>query len=164
MSEVSGQIRGLEQVGGFGGKAVTLAEGQTYAHDSDFYKKTLAQYAAITPAAVRTSDAAMAPPSRADVVLSPGERDAYAETKVQTAPRDAAADAAPPAKPTRALPAVGAALGARFPGDHSHDARERHPARICAARRRSDDPAGAGVQRGRGVRRARIRAACPPLP
>ena len=41
MSEVSGRIRGLEQVGGFGGKAVTLAEGQTYADDSDFYKKTL---------------------------------------------------------------------------------------------------------------------------
>ena len=30
MSEVSGRIRGLEQVGGFGGKAVSLAEGQTY--------------------------------------------------------------------------------------------------------------------------------------
>ena len=29
MSEVSGRIRGLEQVGGFGGKAVSLAEGQT---------------------------------------------------------------------------------------------------------------------------------------
>src|SRR5438270_1260048 len=55
MSEVSGRIRGLEQVGGFSGKAVTLAEGQTYAHDSDFYKKTLAAYAATTPVAVRTS-------------------------------------------------------------------------------------------------------------
>src|SRR5438045_3634937 len=41
MSEVAGRIRGLEQVGGGGGKAVTLAEGQTYAHDSDFYKKSL---------------------------------------------------------------------------------------------------------------------------
>src|SRR5438045_4479211 len=53
MSEVSGRIRNLEQVGGFAGKGQTLAEGQTYAHDSDFYKKTLASYAAITPAAVR---------------------------------------------------------------------------------------------------------------
>src|SRR6478735_6352698 len=52
MSEVSGRIRGLEQVGGFGGKAVSLAEGQTYAHDSDFYKKTLAAYASITPAVI----------------------------------------------------------------------------------------------------------------
>src|SRR5690348_5593723 len=55
MSEVSGRIRGLEQVGGFGGKAVSLAEGQTFAHDSDFYKKTLDAYASITPAAVRTA-------------------------------------------------------------------------------------------------------------
>ena len=31
MSEVAGRIRGLEAVGGFGGKAVTLAEGQTFA-------------------------------------------------------------------------------------------------------------------------------------
>src|SRR5256885_10827951 len=55
MSEVSGRIRGLEQVGGFAGKAVSLAEGQTFAHDSDFYKKSLATYAAITPAAVRSA-------------------------------------------------------------------------------------------------------------
>ena len=55
MSEVSGRIRELEQVGGFGGKAVSLAEGQTFTHDSDFYKKSLATYAAITPAAVRSA-------------------------------------------------------------------------------------------------------------
>ena len=57
MSEVSGRIRGLEQVGGFSGKAVTLAEGQTYAHNSNFYKQTLASYASITPAAVKRGDA-----------------------------------------------------------------------------------------------------------
>jgi predicted Zn-dependent peptidase len=55
MSEVSNRIRGLEEVGGFGGKAVSLAEGQTLAHDSDFYKTTLASYAAITPAVVRAA-------------------------------------------------------------------------------------------------------------
>src|SRR5436305_2866888 len=52
MTEVSGRIRGLEQANG---KAGTLAEGQTYARDSDFYKKTLASYAAITPAAVKAA-------------------------------------------------------------------------------------------------------------
>ena len=55
MSEVSGQIRELEQVGGFDGKAVTLAEGRTLAGDSEFYKKSLAQYAAVTPAKVRAA-------------------------------------------------------------------------------------------------------------
>jgi predicted Zn-dependent peptidase len=115
MGVVSGQIRGLEQVGGFGGKAVTLAEGQTYAHDSDFYKKTLAQYAAITPAAVRTSMQQWLRRPALTVVLSPGERDAYAETKVQTAPRDAVADAAPAVKPNRTLPAVGELSALDFP-------------------------------------------------
>ena len=36
MSEVSSRIRGLEQVGGFNGKAVALAEGKTLAGDSRF--------------------------------------------------------------------------------------------------------------------------------
>ena len=81
MSEVSGRIRGLEQVGGFGGKAVSLAEGQTYAHDSDFYQKTLASYAAITPAAVRTAMQQWLRRPALKIVLSPGERSAYAESK-----------------------------------------------------------------------------------
>ena len=55
MSEVSGRIRGLEQVGSFNGKAVALAEGKTLAGNSDFYKQTLDQYAAVTPAAVRSA-------------------------------------------------------------------------------------------------------------
>ena len=63
MSEVSGRIRGLEQVGG---KAGTLAEGQTYAHDSDFYKTSLAAYAGITPGGGADGDAAMASPPGAD--------------------------------------------------------------------------------------------------
>src|SRR4029079_13104712 len=53
--EVSGRIRGLEQVGGFGGKAVALAEGQVFVGDSDFYKKTLDAYAAVTPADVKAA-------------------------------------------------------------------------------------------------------------
>ena len=49
---VSGTIRGLEQVGGFGGKAATLAEGALYAGDPGFYKVELGRYAAATPAGV----------------------------------------------------------------------------------------------------------------
>ena len=81
MSEVAGRIRGLEQVGGFGGKAVALAEGQTFAKDSDFYKKTLASYAAITPAAVRTQMQQWLRRPALTITLSPGERDAYTESK-----------------------------------------------------------------------------------
>ncbi len=36
-------IRGLEQVGGFGGKAVTLAQGELYANDPGFFKTSLAR-------------------------------------------------------------------------------------------------------------------------
>jgi len=81
MSEVSGRIRGLEQVGGFGGKAVSLAEGQTFAHDSNFYKKTLASYAAITPAAVRAQMQQWLRRPALTITVSPGERDAYTESK-----------------------------------------------------------------------------------
>ncbi len=45
----AGLIRGLEKVGGFGGKAVTLAEGELYADDPGFYKKRLAWLDAATP-------------------------------------------------------------------------------------------------------------------
>src|SRR4029079_18446181 len=91
MSEVSGGVRGLEQVGGFGGKAVSLAEGQTMAGDSNFYKKTLASYAAITPAAVRAAMQRWITRPALTITLSPGERPAYQEAKL-VAPPKAAAD------------------------------------------------------------------------
>src|SRR3954470_18034806 len=69
MTEVSGRIRGLEQVGG---KAGTLAEGETYAHDSDFYKKSLASYAGITPTAVRTAMQQWLRRPALTITLSPG--------------------------------------------------------------------------------------------
>ena len=46
-------IRGLEQVGGFGGKAVTLASGEIYAGDPDFIETELEWYNGATPAEVR---------------------------------------------------------------------------------------------------------------
>jgi predicted Zn-dependent peptidase len=52
---VSAQIDGLEQVGDFGGKGTTLAEGELYAGDASFYKKQLAALAALDAATVRTA-------------------------------------------------------------------------------------------------------------
>jgi len=49
---VAGTIRGLEEVGGFGGKAVTLAEGELYANDPGFYRRQLDIYARATPQTV----------------------------------------------------------------------------------------------------------------
>ena len=112
MHEVAGRIRGLEQVGGFGGKAVSLAEGQTFAGDSDFYRKTLADYAAVTPASVRRAMKQWLGRPALTITLSPGERDAYAETKpVVAAPK---VDATIPA-PTRIPPPVGQLAALQWP-------------------------------------------------
>jgi predicted Zn-dependent peptidase len=112
MSEVSGRIRGLEAVGGDGGKAVTLAEGQTYAHDSNFYKKTLASYASITPAVVRAAMAQWLKGPPLTIILAPGERAAYAETK---AAPPAPKEETPPAKGTRPIPPIGQLTALDFP-------------------------------------------------
>ncbi|MEO7068670.1 MAG: pitrilysin family protein [Rhodanobacter sp.] len=48
-------IRGLEKVGGFGGKAVILAEGQVYRGDPGAYKKDLARSNAATVASVKAA-------------------------------------------------------------------------------------------------------------
>ncbi len=87
MRSVSGQISGLEEVGGFGGKAVTLAEGALYNKDSNFYKKRLAQMAATTPADVtRALQKWLTRPVYALIVM-PGERAPYEEAKkVEVAP------------------------------------------------------------------------------
>ena len=116
MSEVSGRIRGLEQVGGFGGKAVTLAEGQTFANDSDFYKKTLASYAAITPAAVRAQMQQWLRRPALTITLSPGERDAYTEAKsVTAAAKPAASKSDGAVKGDRPIPPVGQMASLDFP-------------------------------------------------
>ena len=49
----SSMIRGLEQVGGFSGKAPTLAEGLLYNGDPAYYRTQLEAAAAMTPAAVQ---------------------------------------------------------------------------------------------------------------
>jgi predicted Zn-dependent peptidase len=113
MSEVSGRIRGLEKIGGFGGKAVSLAEGQTYAHDSDFYKKTLASYASITPAVVRTTMQQWLKRPALTIVLSPGERAAYTEAKAVTPAKAPKADGV--VKGNRTIPPVGQLATLQFP-------------------------------------------------
>ncbi|HZC38450.1 MAG TPA: pitrilysin family protein, partial [Sphingomicrobium sp.] len=115
MSEVSNRIRELEQVGGGSGKAVTLAEGQTFAHDSDFYKKTLASYAAITPAAVRTAMQHWLRRPALTITLSPGERAAYTEAKSVAPPKPGTDKSAGAVKGNRPIPPVGQLAALHFP-------------------------------------------------
>ena len=79
VSEAAGRIRGLEQVGGFGGKAVALAEGELYAGDPEFYKKQLLALGRVTPAdARRVMGRWLTRPVYA-LRVEPGERPAYQE-------------------------------------------------------------------------------------
>ena len=97
---VTGTIRGLESVGGFGGKAVTLAEGAVYAGDPDFYKKELAAVGAATPATVQA--AARKWLARGDYRLT-----------VMPGARPAAETVAPPA--AKPAPAAAVAIATRDP-------------------------------------------------
>lgn len=75
--EAAQRINGLEQVGGFGGKAVTLAEGALYSDDPAFYKKQLERLAAMTPAKVTAAMQKWLTRPVAKLHVLPGERDAY---------------------------------------------------------------------------------------
>jgi len=110
---VSGTIAGLESVGGFGGKAVTLASGALYSNDPDHYKKELAELAAETPASVQAATAKWLSRPVYALTVEPGPRAAYAEA---AATAKAATDTTPSVKGTRgALPAVGTIADLVFP-------------------------------------------------
>lgn len=73
--EIAGQIRSTEAVGGFGGKAVTLAEGELYANDPDLYRKRLDAWAAVTPKAVQASLKTWLSRPAVSIRVEPGNRD-----------------------------------------------------------------------------------------
>ncbi len=84
-SALAGTIRGLEQVGGFGGKAVTLARGEVLASDPGYYKQQFDTLATLTPADVKAAmERWMTRPSFT-LVLEPGERDADYEEAASVA-------------------------------------------------------------------------------
>ena len=111
--EVSGRIRGLEQVGGFGGKAVALAEGQVFVGDSDFYKKTLDAYAAVTPADVKAVMQQWLTRPVFTIRLEPGDRPPYEETKFKPK-KGKSADIKTP-KVKRQIPGIGTNPALDFP-------------------------------------------------
>jgi predicted Zn-dependent peptidase len=72
---VAGTIRGLEQVGGFSGKAVTLAQGEVLAGDPDFYAQQLEVLASLTPADVQAAMRKWLTRPALTIQLEPGERE-----------------------------------------------------------------------------------------
>jgi predicted Zn-dependent peptidase len=112
---IAGRVKGLEAVGGFGGKAVALAEGALYSNDPAHYKKEMAELAAETPASVKAvADKWLSRPVYGlDVIAGP--RDAYAEAAVSKPVAVKPADE-PAAKGTRgAMPDVGSIANLTFP-------------------------------------------------
>jgi zinc protease len=109
---IAERIRGLEQVGGFRGKAVALAEGQVYAGDSDFYKKTLAAYATTTPAQIRDAMRQWLSRPAFSVRLEPGDRPPYEEAK---GPKKASEADIPTTSTARSRPQLGDTPSLDFP-------------------------------------------------
>ena len=112
---VSRRIQGLEQVGGFGGKATALAEGQLYAGDPEFYKKQLAAYAAVTPAQVQAAMQKWLTRPAYTLTTLPGQREAYQEAAA--APSGANHTPAPEIqrKPRMPKPEIGQVANVDFP-------------------------------------------------
>ena len=108
---VSSTIKGLESVGGFSGKAVTLASGAVYANDPGFYKKELAAEAALTPAEVRAAAQKWLSRPVFAFTLSPGARGAYEESTINGDSAGGAGASTTVALPASAKPAPAASGG-----------------------------------------------------
>ncbi len=106
---VAGTIRGLEAVGGFGGKAVTLAEGAVYAGDPDYYKLELARYADATPATVAAAARQWMAQGDYRLTVLPGPRPAAEDASPVKAAAVPAPAITPAARPP--APAVGSTPG-----------------------------------------------------
>lgn len=113
VSSLSGRIQALEPVGGFGGKAVVLAEGKLYAGDPGFYRRQLTSLGEVTPASVRAvMNRWLTRPVLATRV-DPGEREPYVEAAADRAPPEPAA--ALTVVPREPMPPVGAMKPLDFP-------------------------------------------------
>ncbi|SEH16648.1 Predicted Zn-dependent peptidase [Sphingopyxis sp. YR583] len=73
-SYLAGTISGLESVGGFGGKAVTLAEGALYSNNPAYYKIELDRMAKATPEQVKAVAQKWMSRPAFSLTYTPGER------------------------------------------------------------------------------------------
>ncbi|WP_221793523.1 M16 family metallopeptidase [Aquisediminimonas sediminicola] len=83
--ELASSIVGLEQVGGFNGKANVLAEGLLYNNDVNHYRAELAQYGSATPAQVTAVMQKWLSRPVYNLTVEPGQRGAYEEAKTSNA-------------------------------------------------------------------------------
>jgi predicted Zn-dependent peptidase len=113
---ISGRVKGLEAVGGFGGKAVALASGALYSNDPGFYKKEMTELAGETTAKVKAVAAKWLSRPVYGLTIVPGAREAYDEAVAPAAKPVKAADTPPLTKSARgAMPSVGSIANLTFP-------------------------------------------------
>jgi predicted Zn-dependent peptidase len=143
MRAVSGRVQGLEQVGGFGGKAVALAEGMLYADDPAFYRRRLQRLAAVTPAQVRAAMQRWLTRPVHALRVNPGDRPAYEEAG---SVRGAAA--ATPAQPAQAPRANSTTLGQPAAGQPAGQTAAQPPAAQTPAGQAQPAPAAQAPQAG----------------
>jgi zinc protease len=106
-TNVSDRIYGLESVGGFGGKAVALAQGELYSGDPAFFKKQLAAMASVSPAQVKAAAAKWLTRPALTITVESGQREAYQEAAAVPVAKPAEGAKAEPVKGTRGpLPGV----------------------------------------------------------
>ncbi len=80
-SYLGGAIAGLESVGGFGGKAVALAEGALYSNNPAYYKVELERLAKATPEQVQAVAQKWLSRPAFSLTYTPGERTEGGETR-----------------------------------------------------------------------------------
>ncbi|GAB5482844.1 MAG: pitrilysin family protein [Parasphingorhabdus sp.] len=79
--DAAARIAGLEQVGGFNGKATALAQGELYSDDPEYYKKELERLASATPESVTAAMKKWLTRPVVGIRVVPGEREAYQEVE-----------------------------------------------------------------------------------
>jgi zinc protease len=124
MRTVSATIRGLEKVGGFGGKGVALAEGMLYANDPGLIRRELAEIAAVSPESAVAAMRRWLAVGDHRITLLPGERQPaaidvpQAERMIAEAARPAPARFRPQGRPVdraAGLPPAGPATRFAMP-------------------------------------------------
>lgn len=111
--EVAGSLFNIEQIGGFSGKTVALANGAVLAEDPDYFRANLLEYGEVTPASVQAAAHEWLSRPVHAMRIDPGAREAYQESSATNRP---APDNSPPViQPRDPMPPVGEIADLDFP-------------------------------------------------
>lgn len=111
--QIAQNIFNIEQVGGFSGKTVALANGAVIAGDPNFFRRNLLEYGQATPESVRAAMGRWLSRPVHALRIDPGAREAYQEATAANRP---APDPTPPrVTPRDPMPPIGEIADLDFP-------------------------------------------------